>query len=213
MGLTKPWITPYAGERYEGRFGFDGQQIFYAPGEGEPRDDDGILWQPSLGRCQHPGCRMTVDQHDRWEAGHEIDLGEIWWKEMHTGRQRDAMRGPLCQVCGTNLSEAKPLLWLLPALELMVRKPNGRPFTTSTPPICATCVDVARQQCPNLKANAPLLLQVQHYRPWGVFGDTVRTRPVQRLVQGDVQLGTEEIKRTMARHLVVEILDYRKVRS
>ena len=184
--MIKPWITPYAGERHKGPFAFDGQRISF-PGQQEERAF-GVLWQPAP----------------------ENDDGEIWWKEMHTGRQRRAMVEGLCQVCGTALGKA-PLSWLIPDLEVKLSRPSGRPFTTATPPTCQACVLPAQQLCPNLHRKPPLRLSVQYYRPHSVFGDLVGRDG--KLVHADLPLGHADLPRMMARHLIVEVLDYRRLRS
>lgn len=185
--MMKPWITPYADERHEGAFAFDGTKVFFPASTGivENREYD-VLWQPTP----------------------ERPTGAVFWSEMHTGRQRQAMAEGLCQVCGK--SAGSPASWLLPNLEVRLTRPNGRPFLTPTPPTCAHCVPLASTLCPNLSSHPGMTLLVKHYRPWGVFGDYVDTNG--RLRQGDVQFGSERQPRVMARHLVVEVLDYRKAR-
>ena len=204
--VQPPWITPRAGERHQGAFAFDGEKIFF-PDLEEDREL-GVLWQPSTGRCQAPRCGQLVAGHD---ADHEVDLGEVWWKEMHTGRQKRAMLDRLCQVCGQRL-EGASIPWLLPGIETRSAR-GGRPFVTTTPPVCDRCVTHATQSCPNLKMYAPLLLDVRDYRVWGVWGDTVVPGPPSRLTQGEISLGNDTLRPlTMARHVVVEIFNYRRAR-
>lgn len=183
---SPPWITPRSTERNEhGAFAYDGQRIFY-PGLEEDRMF-GALWQP-----------MTTDPD-----------GETMWKEMHTFRQRACMLDRLCQVCGQAI-EGVSTPWLLPALERRVPK-GGKPFLTSTPPLCEGCVPRALRQCPNLSQFPPLLLTVSRYRTWGVWGDTVVAGG--RLVQGQQPVTSPLLPATMARHLVVEVFDYRRARQ
>lgn len=185
--MQKPWITPYAGERHIGPFAYDGQRIFF-PDRVEDREL-GVLWQPAP----------------------ENSDGEIWWSEMHTGRQKRAMLDGLCQVCGQPMGEP-PWSWLIPGVEVAVVRPRGRPFQTVTPPTCQQCVPIALSQCPNLKFYPPLLLTVNAYRPVAVYGDLVGRHG--RLVRAEVALSSSsELPRIMARHLVVEIYDYRRARA
>lgn len=187
MSLPKPWITPLQGERHAGAFTFDGQRIFF-PDLEEHREYD-VLWQPTP----------------------EQATGEVVWREMHTGRQRRAMQDTLCQVCG-NAIEGRPIPWLLPGVEVLVSRPRGRPFLTTTPPTCSDCAPTARTSCPVLRASPPMVLGVRHFRLWGFWGDYV-DRASRKLRQGHLAMGHSELPMMMARHLVVEIFDYRIVKQ
>lgn len=192
--MKPPWITPYAAERHEGAFAFDGQRIFF-PDQEEHREL-GVLWQPAP----------------------EIKQGEIWWSEMHTGRQRRAMLERLCQVCGEPIT-SKTTPWIIPGIEVLTARPRGRAFNTATPPTCEPCQGRALIQCPNLSSDSwkgrqmppPMLLTVRHYRPVAVFGDLVA--PGGGLVQTEIPLNSSLLPRMMARHLVVEVFDYTRTRK
>lgn len=182
----KPWITPTDLEQFDGTFGFNGHEVMIP---GVERDADGVLWQP---------------------MGEDLDLeGAVRWKDMHTGRQRQAMLEGRCQVCGQLVD--RPTSWLIPGLEARAYKPNGRPFTTASPPTCEICISIAKEHCPNLNRYEPLKLTVRNWRPVAVFGDMVDRNG--RHVMAEVRLGSPDLARIMARHLVVEVYDYRRVRT
>lgn len=191
MGLPKPWITPYADERHEGAFAYDRikQRIFFPPSTGVEEDRTlDVLWQPAPDR----------------------PTGQIFWREMHTVRQRQAMLERLCQVCGKPIETASTP-WLIPDIEVQVRRIRpGRPFMTNTPPTCKDCISVASGLCPVLSAHPGTEYEVAHFRLWGVFGDYVGHDG--RLHQSDLQFGHSLMSRMMARHLLVEIFDFRKAR-
>lgn len=184
-GLQVPWVTRWTSERRSEPYRFTPLGLEYP----EPRDDDiwnSVLWQ---------------------REGFSRGEGEPEWKEMHTGRQRQCMTGPCCQVCG-RIIEGK-VTWLLPVWEAKTFTRKGR-ITTTTPPTCAGCIEVARAACPHLSANdGGVAYDVRGYRPVAVFGEVVMHE--QRHL-GEVQLGTVQSRFVLGKQLIVEIYDWRKRR-
>lgn len=132
--------------------------------------------------------------------------GDPQFAKLNVVRQRDAILFELCQVCGQPARGS----WLIPPSE----KVKSGPIRTATPPTCEVCVPIARRLCPQLQASQGVLLQVRHYRPWGVWGDIVELRG-SRMSHGqtEVPLLDQRSQRNMlGRQLVAEIFDYRKAR-
>ncbi|MGV9426353.1 hypothetical protein ACWDO7_18935 [Streptomyces sp. NPDC003656] len=93
------------------------------------RDERGVLWARSP---DTPG------------------VGRPLYKKIHPGRQRQCMTDLRCQVCGGPADEdERGVLWLIEdGREDWPGWP--RDLMTTHPPICLTCVRVAREQCPHL---------------------------------------------------------------
>src|SRR5438445_6042211 len=155
-GLQVPWVTRWTGEVPAGA------QVDVVLEQGEPvvryadgiefRDDHGVLWQ-------REGIRRG---------------GEPQFAQVSAYRQRAAMRGGKCQVCGQRITD-RPIRWLMDPVQLTHLR-DGTALTFS-PPTCTGCVDVALDACPHLRNNDRLILSVLEYRIWGVWGDMVRLDP------------------------------------
>lgn len=185
-GLQVPWVTRWTSEVRDAPFRvIPGEGIRYADETPEDRQL-GVLW---LRQGVSPG------------------LGEPQWKQVHTYRQRDAMTGPCCQVCG-RLIEGR-VTWLTPAWALKLETQRGR-IKTSTPPTCEDCIETARRLCPHLHTHESVVLDVRGYRQWAAFGDIAVPGAHG---QGEIPLLDDRIKYVLGRQMVVEIYDFRKRRA
>lgn len=114
------------------------------------RDENGILWRrvPSM-----PG------------------RGRPQYGKVHFLRQRQAMAGLLCQVCGRSAHEDAGddgLLWLLN------EDPDDRrnwpaDLVTGHPPVCLPCARQSVQACPHLRKQYTAV-RVRRFAPSGVQG-------------------------------------------
>lgn len=153
QGRPVPWITKWTGETSMDpfTFGFDrtGQPVVTYPDGHDNRDDHGFLWR-------------------REGAGRK---GEPQFREVNAYRQKQSMRVPRCQVCGTTL-RLGPLLWLLPKEGSLAVSPEGV-ATTHVPPTCEACIPLARQLCPHLRKEGSNLVRVDRFHVWGVMGEAI----------------------------------------
>lgn len=150
-GRPIPWITRWTGELvrtpYSISVGREDVRLSYEDGN-ENRDPNGLLWKrEGLGRGGSPE-----------------------YSQVNTYRQRASMRKRLCQVCGSKINE-RPIRWLMPAEQLNLDE-DGTAITSSAP-TCASCIPLALELCPYLKASDYLILKVLDYEPWGVYGQAV----------------------------------------
>lgn len=201
-GRLVPYVARWSGEVVDVPYGLDGAGIRYADETLGDRDSLGVLWQREL--TNRDG---------------EPDFGE-----MHTGRQRRCMRGPVCQVCGEPIVEPSTP-WLIPASEWSVgpltypEHLRGRRFTW-TPPTCSDCVPVALRQCPALRQPDVGWIHVEatDWHVAGVYGEQawlgrVDGAPtVMREPRGTVIFDDPETDRmrplTLAKGSIVELVDW-----
>jgi hypothetical protein len=104
--------------------------IAYADETPADRDRDGVLWT------------RKPNRHGE---------GRPQFGDVHSVRQRRAMRRLLCQVCGHPADRtAEGVLWLLPDY---YAEAEGWPedYDLAEPPICRACVPVATRLCPALR--------------------------------------------------------------
>lgn len=152
-GRPVPWVTKWSGETSMDPFTFAMNEraelhVVYPDGP-EFRDDHGYLWRrEGVGR-----------------------KGEPQFAQVNAHRQRQAMRVPRCQVCGSRLPSDRPIRWLLPKNTMQVT-PEGA-VTVFSPPTCEGCVPLARQLCPHLRKEGSGLLLVKAFHVWGVMGEAV----------------------------------------
>lgn len=188
-GLRVPWVTRWTSE---------------------VRNDGGTMTPTGVAyRDETPGERVL---DVLWLRHNDSPgEGEPQWKTVHTYRQRDAMLGPCCQVCG-RVIEGK-VTWLMPLSMLAFETHKGR-IKTSTPPTCEDCIEIAQSSCPHLGDKGSVVLDVRHYRHWGVFGDAFLPSTAGKALHTmiDVPFGDDRLKYVMAKQLVVEIFDWRKRR-
>jgi hypothetical protein len=132
MRVTVPYITTWSAEKplptkviQCPRSG-----IAYADEILSDRDEHGVLW---IRAASHPG------------------RGRPQFGEVHSLRQRRAMRRLLCQVCaGPADQTTEGTLWLLrDHRDDWPGWPNG--MTATEPPICLPCAHLASHACPALR--------------------------------------------------------------
>lgn len=156
------------------------------------RDAHGILWRRVISRPGH---------------------GRPEFKSVHLTRQRRAMGGLWCQVCG------KPargeggddgVLFLLGREEY----DSGRwpePVQTGQPPVCLPCARVAVNACPHLRGHFVAVRGKP--RPYGVSGILYRPGGERPQVYGvqTVPYGDPRLPWTEASQLIVRLTTYQVV--
>jgi hypothetical protein len=163
-----------------------GSGIGYADERSFDRDGAGVLWtrvptQPGRGRPE---------------------FGAV-----HSLRQRIAMSGLRCQICGGPADvDGDGVLWLLDA-----DAPELRPGAehTAHPPVCVPCVRLSVRACPHLRA-AWVTVRVRSYVPYGVRGVLYRpTRPVPVVVEAvTVPFGSPLLPWVRAGQLLMKLRDF-----
>lgn len=131
-----PYITPWSGEAVDASVIVYGPRggIGYAEETRWDRDINGVLW-----------TRRALAR----------GAGTPDYAAVHPQRQRLCMGGGLCQVRREPAHEnAQGSLWLLDE-ETADEVSRGRPV--GAPPICAACVPVALERCPELRKGYTLL--------------------------------------------------------
>ena len=158
---TVPYVAMWSAERTSfgdivvARTPSGGLGIAYPDETLTDRDSRGLLWQ-----------RVTVGQ----------GKGRPIFGDVHTSRQRRAMRRLLCQVCGAPCDQNEQgILWLLrDERGSWDGWPTG--MGTTEPPACTPCVDLATRQCPALRGNH-VLIRAQQAPISGAFGWYFRPGP------------------------------------
>jgi hypothetical protein len=148
--LVVPFTTLWSGEQDLPGVVVErpGVGIGYADEIAADRDLRGVLWQRAVSR---PGVGRPV-------------FGDV-----HTLRQRRAMRRLLCQVCGGPADRTdEGVLWLLPDHR---DDWNGWPegMGNVEPPICRPCAVTSLRLCPRLRQGAAAV-RVREYPIVGVRG-------------------------------------------
>ena len=130
-----PFIATWSGETFSSpRLVWRGGRVAYANERKGDRDAFGVLWRRAASR---PGS------------------GRPEYGRVHPGRQRRAMGGLLCQVCGR---PARPeatddgVLFLL-SREEYEQDPWPAPISTTHPPLCLRCAAVSVGVCPHLRGH------------------------------------------------------------
>jgi hypothetical protein len=185
--LTVPYITAWSTEQdlpatVIERRGFG---IAYADETSIDRDGHGVLWYRSPSR---PG-------QGRPEFG-----------QVHSLRQRRAMRRLLCQVCaGAADKTADGVLWLLRDYrDDWANWPEGMGVTE--PPVCLPCVRMSVRLCPALRKGATAV-RVRHCPVSGVQGVLYQSNGVSPVAVGDSAVAFEDpaIRWVRAMNLVREL--------
>lgn len=132
-----------------------GSGIAYADEIASDRDEHGVLWHRT---CSRP---------------HQ---GRPQFGEVHSLRQRRAMRRLLCQICGSPADQnSDGLLWLLPDhREDWTNWPDA--MGNVEPPICRPCVGVSLRLCPRLRRDGGAAIRVREYPIVGVRGALYASR-------------------------------------
>jgi hypothetical protein len=129
--------------------------IGYADETPADRDTGGVLWQRAVSRP--------------W-------VGRPVFGDVHTLRQRRAMRRLLCQVCGGPADRTdEGVLWLLPDYRRdWAGWPEG--MGNVEPPICRQCAGMSLRLCPRLRRGA-VAVRVREYPIVGVRGALYKQGP------------------------------------
>ncbi|WP_333768380.1 hypothetical protein [Streptomyces sp. IBSBF 2435] len=146
--LPVPYAAVWSGERRGsgGALVVRPRGLAYRDETPADRDRHGVLW-----------ARVTE----------EPGAGRPDFGAMHPVRQRAAMLGLRCQVCGGPAGRtSRGWLFVLPD-EPAAREPEGA--LTTKPPLCSPCADLALRHCPHLRT--PLATRSRKPRVWGVFGE------------------------------------------
>jgi hypothetical protein len=132
-----------------------GVGIAYADEVMADRDASGVLWHRT---CSQPN-------HGRPHFG-----------EVHSLRQRRAMRRLLCQVCGGPADQDNDgVLWLLPDHRADWKNwPEA--MGNVEPPICRPCVGVSLRLCPRLRRDGGAAIRVRECPIVGVRGALYESR-------------------------------------
>jgi hypothetical protein len=152
------------------------------------RDRYGALWQRDPSR---PGTGLP-------------EFGNV-----HSGRQRRAMRNLLCQVCsGPADRDELGTLWLLPDYADYHQDWAGWPerMATPEPPVCLACANTAVRVCPALR-KGHVAIRVGHSVVSGVRGALYVPGPLLPKPVDDVMVPYEDpaMRWTLAAHLVREL--------
>lgn len=152
------------------------------------RDGNGVLWQRIL---VNPGA------------------GRPEFGNVHSGRQRRAMRNLLCQVCAGPADHDKfGTLWLLPDYPGYHESWPGWPerMATPEPPVCLPCAHTALRACPALR-KGHVAIRVGRSMVGGVRGVLYKPGPLIPTPVDEVLLAYDDlaIRWTVAAHLVREL--------
>lgn len=184
--LVVPYITKWSAEGRaqldDLRMGADGR-LGYRTEHPQDRDGHGVLW-----------VRMSDD----------FGEGEPEFKRVHSERQRTAMQFLSCQVCTRPSSRMKAGVLFLQTGRWSAEQIEDEP--TGQPPLCLPCAQIAREQCPRLRAYTAV--RARKCPPWGVTGFCVEpdgklpTYRFTRYEPEDVAYGEPQIRRVLAHHML-----------
>ncbi|WP_328917027.1 MULTISPECIES: hypothetical protein [unclassified Streptomyces] len=162
--------------------------IAYADERSFDRDERGVLW------------RRDPSQPGRGQPR----LGQV-----HGLRQRIAMGGLRCQICGGPADRnADGVLWLIDAAPDDPILQRGEERTTH-PPICVPCAHRSVRACPHLR-TACVALRVRTWTQTGVSGalyQAARPTPVAVHV-GTFRYGDPRLPWVLAAQLVMTLNDF-----
>jgi hypothetical protein len=145
------------------------------------RDSNGVLWTRVPSRPGH---------------------GRPEFRQVHSLRQRRAMRRLLCQVCGCAADRNEDgVLWLLrDHREDWLNWPEN--MANTYPPVCMKCAILSSRVCPSLRSGH-VAVRARHSPVSGVYG--IRYQPdgsVLRPVEDTVSLDDPAIRWIVAAQLV-----------
>lgn len=188
-GLPVPYATAWSAETPTMRsltVRVDGSGLVYRDETPADRDRNGVLWARVL---------------------HAPGEGRPHYRSLHPQRQRRAMFGMLCHVCGGPASRtSQGWLFLIqrPNTTKTVNWPEGA--LSTKPPICRPCLALAMRHCPHL--TVPVAVRSRKPRVWGAFGGFVTATSAGELsVAADDYLpyGDPAFRWFLASQLVVEL--------
>nr|BEK65709.1 hypothetical protein KPHV_29360 [Kitasatospora purpeofusca] len=145
-----PWVVARAGEqRADPLLVITSRGLAYADETPYDRDDHGTLWARWTGRCE----------------------GRPQMANVHSARQRRAIRQSLCQGCRQPADrDENGVLWLVEDARTGSWEDWPEQMITMHPPTCLPCSDTARHNCPHLKRTGTVLMRVQHPELAGIRG-------------------------------------------
>ncbi|WP_328465581.1 hypothetical protein [Streptomyces sp. NBC_00448] len=188
-GLSVPYVTLWSGER-DGPMPVvarrDGRGIRYADERAYDRDQRGVLWS------------RTPSQPGR---------GEPRFGAVHSLRQRLAMSGLRCQICGGPADRTSDgVLWLIDARpeELLPGEED-----TAHPPVCRPCAQRSTRACPHLR-DSHTAVRVRMFFPSGVNGVRyVPTRTGPRIADSDpIAFSDACLPWVRAHQLIMRLADF-----
>ncbi|TLQ46064.1 hypothetical protein [Streptomyces marianii] len=125
--------------------------------------------------------------------------GRPLFGDVHTNRQRRAMRKLLCHVCGRDAHRNDlGVLWLLDNTAANCPPNWPEEELTVHPPLCLECASKAVQQCPELEKKGFTAVRVHDPQPFGYRGrlytrDLTRYgSPIPIVVKGTENLAFED---------------------
>lgn len=141
---------------------------------GEITTQRGLTVRPDgSGLCYQDETRADRDKHGvLWARVHQAPgEGRPNYRALHSVRQRRAMHGMLCQVCGGPASRtSRGWLFLLQRSDAPQDGTDWPEGSLSTkPPICEPCAGLALRFCPHL--TDPIAVRSRKPTVWGVYGD------------------------------------------
>lgn len=186
-----PYITRWSGETdgpmpmtYRRR----GTGIAYTDERSFDRDENGVLWARTPSR---PG------------------RGRPQYGSVHPLRQRLAMTGLRCQICGSPADRtADGVLWLLDASpdDPTLRSDRER---TAHPPVCLPCATRSTSACPHLRGSSTVL-RVRAFSPYGVRGALYRPTagPPQAVDAVNLPFGDPRMPWMRAGQLIMRLVEF-----
>lgn len=196
-GFARPELVPYITRWSEEREASmpvvarrNGRGIAYADERSYDRDANGVLWT------------RTPSQPGR---------GRPEYGSVHSLRQRLAMGGLLCQICGKPAARNRDgVLWLLDAEAEDPELWQGEEHTTH-PPVCLPCAAQSTAACPHLRRRY-VALRVRAFALSGVHGALYQrgeTVPVRVDVTG-LRFGDPRMPWMRGGQLVMHLSDFTK---
>jgi hypothetical protein len=187
-----PYVTRWSGEQ-DGPMPVvlrrDRKGIRYADERRYDRDPYGVLWERTPSQ---PG-------------GGTPQFGKV-----HGLRQRLAMAGLRCQICGGPADRNQDgVLWIIDARPSDLL-PEGE--STGHPPVCRPCAHQSIRACPHLRTRQ-VILRVRTFTPSGVLGTLYRPTPTgpRACDAATLRLADALIPWLRGSQLVVDLADYTSI--
>lgn len=191
VAFDVPYITRWSGEADDSMpmtYRRRGTGVAYTDERSFDRDEHGVLWarmpsQPGRGRPQY---------------------GIV-----HFLRQRLAMSGLRCQICGRPADRsADGVLWLLDADPDDPTFRNGQE-RTAHPPVCMPCAVRSTSACPHLRRSFTVL-RVRAFIPYGVRGALYRPTagPPQAIDAINLPFGDPRMPWMRAGQLIMRLTEF-----
>ncbi|WP_237404759.1 hypothetical protein [Actinacidiphila reveromycinica] len=164
----------------------DGRGIRYADERSFDRDANGVLWS---------------------RAPSQPGRGTPQFGSVHSLRQRIAMAGLRCQICGGPADRTPDgVLWLIDARpgEILPDEED-----TAHPPVCRPCAHRSTRVCPHLRGNHTAL-RVRTFFPSGVNGVLHVPAPNGPTIadSGPIAFGDARLPWVRAHQLIMRLADF-----